>query len=192
MNTKTQPTPEEVFEVFGCDAQEIAERELKGFCHAWLHKQRQIEELERIIPTLPVIENDISLRGLYEVMLPRTKQELYVIERRIKWLQSYFDLMHESGHFKPRVFRNHVDAKELKSRINIVDVVQRDVELKRSGKSMMGRCPFHNDRSPSFHVYEGSQRWWCFACNEGGDVYNFIQKSRNCDFRTALSVVQSL
>ncbi len=193
MNMKNPSTksPEEIFAIFGCDAQEPAERNLREFCSTWLAKHKSIEEIERIIPKLPVIEDQISLRGIYEVMVPRMKQELYGIERHIKWLQKYYDLMHESSHFNPKVFRNRVDAKELKSRINIVDIIQSEVELKPSGRSMKGRCPFHNDRSPSFHVYEDSQRWWCYACNEGGDVFNFIQKSRNCDFRAAIDLLQS-
>ncbi len=77
---------------------------------------------------------------------------------------------------------------EVKARIDIVELVSEYVNLRRSGRSYTGFCPFHsNVRTPSFVVFPDSQRWHCFgACGEGGDVFNFVMKQEGWDFRTAL------
>lgn len=72
---------------------------------------------------------------------------------------------------------------EIKSRCNIVDVIGQVVALKKAGSVYKGLCPFHREKTPSFVVYEGSQHYKCFGCNEGGDVINFVQKYYNLDFR---------
>lgn len=72
---------------------------------------------------------------------------------------------------------------EIKSRCNIVDVIGQVVALKKAGNVYKGLCPFHREKTPSFVVYEGSQHYKCFGCNEGGDVINFVQKYYNLDFR---------
>ncbi len=82
---------------------------------------------------------------------------------------------------------NTVD--EIKSRCNIVDVIGRVVTLKKAGSIYKGRCPFHNEKTPSFVVYESSQSYKCFGCNEGGDVINFVQKYYNLDFKEAVEML---
>jgi len=77
---------------------------------------------------------------------------------------------------------------EIKTKIDLVELVSEHVNLKRSGRSYTGFCPFHpNVRTPSFVVFPDSQRWHCFgACGEGGDVFNYVMKREGLDFRTAL------
>ncbi len=77
---------------------------------------------------------------------------------------------------------------EIKDRIDIVDLVSESVELRRSGKSYSGFCPFHaNTRTPSFAVFPDTQTWHCFGeCNEGGDIFNFVMKREGWDFPEAL------
>jgi len=77
---------------------------------------------------------------------------------------------------------------EVKARVDIVEIISEHVNLKRSGRSYTGFCPFHpNVRTPSFVVFPDSQRWHCFgACSEGGDVFNFVMKREGWDFGTAL------
>ena len=72
-----------------------------------------------------------------------------------------------------RIRREDID--ELRSRINIVDVVSQYVTLKRAGVgSMKGLCPFHDERTPSFHVRPAVGRYHCFGCGEDGDVFGFV------------------
>ena len=71
---------------------------------------------------------------------------------------------------------------ELKMNINIVDVVGREVSLKKSGSSYKGLCPFHSEKTPSFIVNEEKQIYNCFGCGEKGDVIRFVQRYYGLDF----------
>ena len=77
---------------------------------------------------------------------------------------------------------------EIKSRIDIVDLVSESVKLRKAGKSYSGFCPFHaNSRSPAFAVFPDSGTWRCFGqCNEGGDIFKFVMKKEGWDFAQAL------
>ena len=77
---------------------------------------------------------------------------------------------------------------EIKTKLDIVDIVSEHVTLRKSGRNYTGFCPFHhNVRTPSFVVFPDSQHWHCFgACGEGGDVFSFVMKQEGWDFGTAL------
>lgn len=186
-------TPEIAIETFGESAREPVCNNIKHYCQGWYAKTAQIAELERIIATLPVVENGISLRDLYLAMLPRMKQELRQIERHIRRLQRCLELLEEREIFtKPAELPSHVGVAALKDRVNIADVISQWVELQQAGKLFKGHCPFHNDRSPSLVVYPETQSWHCFAGCGGGDVFTFVQKINNCGFREAAAQIQKL
>ncbi len=77
---------------------------------------------------------------------------------------------------------NPVDVELVKESADIVSTVRRYVELKRSGSSWKGLCPFHREKTPSFHVFPARGTWKCFGCGEGGDVISFLMKHRNLTF----------
>lgn len=81
------------------------------------------------------------------------------------------------------------DIDEIKSRIDIVDLVSESVQLRRSGKNYTGFCPFHpNTRTPAFVVFPETGTWRCFGqCNEGGDIFGFLMKKEGWDFSETLS-----
>lgn len=81
--------------------------------------------------------------------------------------------------------RNDID--EVRSRINIADIVGDYVTLKSAGVgSLKGLCPFHDERSPSFHVRPQAGRYHCFGCGEDGDVFSFLQKMDHVTFSEAV------
>lgn len=71
---------------------------------------------------------------------------------------------------------------EVTSKTNIVDVVSKYVQLKKSGKNLFGLCPFHEERTPSFSVAEDKQIFHCFSCGRGGNVFKFIMEIESKSF----------
>ena len=78
------------------------------------------------------------------------------------------------------------DVQQIKDRVNIVDIVGQYVKLRRAGRTYMGLCPFHKERTPSFHVSPERGTYKCFGCGEGGGVFSFLQKMDGMDFPTVL------
>jgi DNA primase len=75
---------------------------------------------------------------------------------------------------------------EIKEKVPIHEVVGQYVQLRRAGRNFVGRCPFHKERTPSFHVSPERNSYMCFGCGEKGDIFTFIQKIDGVDFVTAL------
>ena len=80
---------------------------------------------------------------------------------------------------------------ELKAQLNIVDIIGREVTLKRSGSNYMGLCPFHSEKTPSFSVNEGKQFYHCFGCGKSGDVIGFVQEYYKLPFVEAVEKLAS-
>src|ERR1700743_1057328 len=82
------------------------------------------------------------------------------------------------------------DIAAIRERARIEDVVGDYVQLRRAGAdSLKGLCPFHNEKSPSFHVRPNHGHFHCFGCGEGGDVYAFVQKVEHVSFVEAVEVL---
>jgi DNA primase len=82
------------------------------------------------------------------------------------------------------------DIAAIREQVRIEDVVGDYVQLRRAGAdSMKGLCPFHDEKTPSFHVRPNHGHFHCFGCGEGGDVYAFIQKIEHCSFVEAVELL---
>ena len=82
--------------------------------------------------------------------------------------------------------------QELLEKVDIEQVVSPYVNLKRRGKTLVGLCPFHNEKTPSFTVYPESHSFYCFGCGAGGDVISFVRRMENLDYVEAVKSVAQL
>ena len=78
--------------------------------------------------------------------------------------------------------RSSHDLEEVRRRSDLVQIVSAHTSLRRSGSRLVGLCPFHEDKTPSFFVNPQKQLWHCFGCKAGGDVFNFVEKTENLTF----------
>jgi DNA primase len=81
------------------------------------------------------------------------------------------------------------EVAEVKSRLEITEVVGAYVPLKQAGRNLKAPCPFHQEKSASFMVSPEKGIYHCFGCGEGGDIFNFVQKMEGVDFREALEIL---
>lgn len=79
--------------------------------------------------------------------------------------------------------------QELKMKTDIEDVISTYVTLKRRGATLVGLCPFHNEKTPSLTVYPATQSFYCFGCGAGGDAITFLKKIENLDYLDAVKTL---
>jgi len=88
--------------------------------------------------------------------------------------------------------KSPLDARALKRRVDLALIAGRFTRLRRSGRQLVGLCPLHSERFPSFYIHPGKQIFHCFGCGKGGDVFAFVMCLTDCDFRDALRLVREL
>lgn len=81
------------------------------------------------------------------------------------------------------------DTQRIKERIDIVEVIGSYIELERAGSSLKAKCPFHNEKTPSFFVSPDRGLYYCFGCGAKGDVFTFVQEFEGLDFYGALKML---
>ena len=81
-----------------------------------------------------------------------------------------------------------------KPKADIVDIYQYLVggKTKKTGRTTIVECCFHQEHSPSLALYPDTQSFYCFGCAKGGDIYTFVQEIKHCDFKEALQIIKNL
>ena len=87
---------------------------------------------------------------------------------------------------KPKYKIDRETIERILDSAKIEEVVGDFVQLKKRGVNLIGLCPFHNEKTPSFTVYPESQSYYCFGCGAGGEAINFIRRAENLDFTEAV------
>lgn len=82
-------------------------------------------------------------------------------------------------------------SEEIKSKIDIVDLIREYIPLKAVGANFQALCPFHQEKSPSFVVSPDKQIWHCFGCGRGGDIFSFVMEKESLNFIEALRLLAS-
>jgi len=80
-------------------------------------------------------------------------------------------------------------TEEIKARLSVSDVISSYVKLERAGSNFKARCPFHNERTPSFFVSPGRGTYYCFGCGAKGDIFSFVEQFEGLDFTGALKLL---
>ena len=78
---------------------------------------------------------------------------------------------------------------EIFAQNDIVDYVSQFVKLKKNGRDYTGLCPFHKEKTPSFHVNQEKQLFHCFGCGAGGNLVQFVMRSEGLDFLEAVKLM---
>lgn len=78
---------------------------------------------------------------------------------------------------------------EIKAAANIVDIISEHVQLKPQGHDMVGRCPFHEEKTPSFKVHKTQGFYKCFGCGKSGDAISFLQEYKNINYIEAINII---
>lgn len=79
--------------------------------------------------------------------------------------------------------------EQIRNAIDISDIIGERVKLRPSSRGFMGLCPFHEEKTPSFHVYTDTQSYYCFGCHEAGNIFTFLMKADNLSFPEAVKIL---
>ena len=80
-------------------------------------------------------------------------------------------------------------VEKIKERLSIVDVISSYMQVEQSGKNFKAKCPFHNEKTPSFFISADRGTYYCFGCGEKGDIFSFVEKFEGVDFMGSLKLL---
>ena len=80
-------------------------------------------------------------------------------------------------------------AERIKEKLNVVDVLGSYIKMEKSGANYKARCPFHNEKTPSFMISPARNSYYCFGCQASGDIFTFVQEFEKLDFIGALKLL---
>ncbi|MCX6734509.1 MAG: CHC2 zinc finger domain-containing protein [Candidatus Peregrinibacteria bacterium] len=171
----------ELLDVFGDSIEEICIDKIKELKDL---RNELILEIKRLGQEVDGCD-DFKVMMRRECIIHFMIKPLQEIERKIY----YFERLKAKKTVKLKAHKGQLKDADIERARNvpIVDVAETHLgQLRKTGKSYVTRCPFHQDNSPSFNLYTESNRFYCFGCNATGDVITFVQKLLNHDFKSAV------
>jgi len=80
-------------------------------------------------------------------------------------------------------------VQKIKERLSIEEVVSSYIKLEKAGANLKAKCPFHNEKTPSFFISPDRGTYYCFGCGASGDIFTFVEEFEGLDFRGALKLL---
>lgn len=87
------------------------------------------------------------------------------------------------------IFNNREICEQIINALDIADIIGERIKLKQASRGFTGLCPFHEERTPSFHVYTDTQSYYCFGCHEAGNIFTYLMKADNMSFPEAVKTL---
>jgi hypothetical protein len=126
----------------------------------------------------------------------RSKDEIKVIRHFQSMLLGFANVVSKdiiedtialwTSKLRPKIEYEETDLNQIKDGFDLLGYASEFVTLKKRGTSFVGLCPFHNEKTPSFHVHPDKQRFKCFGCGKSGSIFDFVMNLQNIDFSEAL------
>lgn len=170
-------TAAELLEIFP-EAKKVIQSKISE----WMEEREQmVKKIKSMLLQIRTIKDDFS-RGLNKYWLKLTYGEkLLEIDRHISRLRHLLAVAKGRPPTKGGVTEEMIERA---LSVPIETVINQ--QLRKSGNKLVGLCPFHNEKSPSFFVYPESNSFYCYGCGVGGNVINLIKKLHDYDFITAV------
>lgn len=179
-------TDKELLEIFP-EAKEIVPEKIREHKSAIRDKEKEIEaQLKRIYS----LKTDSFSEWFGEEVVNQFEMpDLIALEKNLFRLKRLEYLLNPK---KEKVSRFEFQEKiEIARNYPIEEIARGKLDLRRSGKNFIALCPFHNEKTPSFYIYPETNRFYCFGCNEKGDIISLTMALCGVDFKNAVSMLQN-
>lgn len=178
-------TDRELLEVFS-EAKEVISQKIKE----WENIQEEInkKEVKPYLRKVKKIEDEFSQWFWKEVLKLLVNPKLIKAINNIQRLRR----LEFIANYKPKKDRKNKAKNNFEAEIEqarqapIVNIASSFLQLQRSGRNWKGLCPFHKEKHPSFYIYPETNSFYCFGCNQGGDVIKFTKLAFNLGFKEAV------
>lgn len=155
----------------------------------WQDRKKEIKEVIKYNLRLirSRVKDSLSRWFWREVVKMKVADELLEVERQIQRLKR-LNLISEGKIPNPKILgQEKIEKAKLTP---IVEVASLFLKLRRMGKNYIALCPFHQERHPSFYLYPDTNSFYCFGCNQGGDVIKFVELAFNYSFKEAVEYLK--
>lgn len=118
-----------------------------------------------------------------EVVKQLDGRKMEEIQRHLLRLRRQFAVVQNKGFRKGTITQEDIQQALT---VSLVDIAAQRIKLRKTGKTFVGLCPFHNEKTPSFHIYHANNSFYCYGCQKGGNVITFVRELEGFSFREAI------